>query len=716
MAATPSPFRSGKPAVTIGNSPSYRLLEDTERLLNDPEAPNPALLLSQPVFTATRLAKPLPPPKMAVASPPPAHDVEPGIRTQRGESLEQSTMTEELEPLTTTFFVGGAVERRRTATFPALTARAELKLRADHNELVQRCNDVLEEEERPPAQLQDEDLEVLKALHSAAVGLAAGQSGVREATKKIMAVCQEHQRDLEILFRHTSEVEGNLNAIQDACRAVEETSRGAILNVERNAVRINDIELEVSDRILDVQETVRKLTRRLIRTTLLANNEACLRLESKGSRRVLSIYWSKWLRRGRARAVCMRLLQKTLRGRQYLCWDTWRNGFLLKRKRHAQSLQHLRVSTNRVITMRYFAKWLAQARRVKKLTRASQILLRSTRGGMLRLFYSKWKGFVACMRQREQLYHTLAQMRYQTQQRLARGRLRTWVQFVNVRKLQRKNARLADVLASSTATSMRQSFLRRWITMHDAKNARRHLSHNLSKSNNRLFAMQYYRRWEELRRRRWFDRRLADGVNHLETRLSLVLAALSKSSETITSLLERQIELESQLLHMSVSKVSIKQLRAEAFKGSLIDLSHAHASPEATVRSIARDALHRPAQNEGDSTRSDSAVNAVRENVAERLAQPSRKQETISTPAQIHIPSQAVKDRRASPPPAAAEDAKWGFQDALLSSHQDPHKGAVIKGGNRPEVPPSSDHDPLRALAVHYGVSTPPVRRRALPE
>lgn len=705
---TPSAGAARYSSYKVGTSPTYSLLEESDRLLTEAvTAPN--AFLAKPLFTATSLAGRAkvvksPPRRLATGA---ASEPEMSLRNTessfrnghvshgnpayRAASRTRSvdSADENDEPVTTTIF---PVERVRTTSFPALVARAELQLRSGKHDLAEMANRMLEDEQPSlPAHLVEEDVEILKSLHSAAVGLAAGQSGVREATKKIAAVCHQQQSDIESLARQQSSIGVAIDQLKETCIGIEERSRAVGLRVEDCSTQINKIHLQVSNALADSRQSLQRIMTRVVKTTLLANYQAAERLLDVSSRILLKRHFMPWQRRGHCRLVAGMLLSKTVRGAQLLALERWRQ-LLYKRRRQRRQLSHLSSHTIQAGCLRVFLTWKRYCKTRQCNAAVVRTLLHSTSRGLGLTYLHKWMRYVDRRSAQTALCNHLAGLLYKNQRSHAIWRLATWRRLLHERKVRRKNVRLADLLCSNCVTAFQRRTFRRWFDWTIDRTSRRHVASKLAVVNKRAFVFKFFRVWERFRHSRDIERRIHDKVSRVHSQLDLAMAALGRTGELMTTILERQVELEAQLLQLQASKASIRQLRPEAFRGSLIDLNHADASASSVVRSIAAGAA--------------TAATSFSESPQTAVLQSGSVQ-----PAAHDV---ASAGREVAP-------AKFSLFEpgmARLLSDSGPSSIAPelhsLSARRSPPPPPSAHSDPLAHVAKHYGVATPAVRRRQL--
>lgn len=691
-----APKHSGSvinPSSSVGGgvgSPSYSLLAESEALLRESDQPNP--FLARPLFTATNLAK-------RKATPP-----------HRPSSPLQ---TDGVEPVTTTIF-----PRVKVATFPALIVKAEHQLRADRQELMHQANTTMEStigemahQLNPGVSLDEDDVEIMKSLHTAAVGLASGQSGVREATKRLMIVCREQQEEIDALARKQSESGVTTSEFVAKCHELEDRCRTTSLRVENCATQVNRIELEVSDALMESRSSMRRILTRIIKTTLLANSQAAVALSAASNRTLLKRYWGSWLKRGVGQKVAHQLLQKTLRGTMLVAFRGWSSTFLRRRRELHKRHKLLTSKTFKGVAAASMSKWLAYVQRKKSQRSAGESLLRSTVAGTQRLVLYKWRRFVAVTQQREALYSSLASLLYGCERSHARWRLAVWFRSHQRSKMQRKNVRLSSLLASNTERSFRSFVFRSWMRFALESSAKKHLAGKMAVNTRKYFVLRFYKRWEEFRRDRWIDRKIIARVAPLQASLDLAIATAARNGEIVHELLERQIALEAQLLQVGATKVSIRQLRPEAFRGSLIDLENADASPSKVVHHLAEDSGFGKHQRNASRSRGPSIHT---EDNAAIDPQQSGHQVTLRSHG-------ADGNVAVAPQPLASEPMSHLIQPADSLSQRAARATASVcsdekqQGGRSSSSTTAAFHDPLQSLAQHYGVATPHIKRRALP-
>jgi hypothetical protein len=667
------------------NSPSYSLIAESEALLKESDLPNP--FLARPLFTATNLANRR---RQAAASSAPLPP-QPVVSTSPGRGRPKDD-----EPVTTTIF-----PRVKVATFPALVVQAEHQLRVDRHELVQQAHTALQTSNQAAAEssvsLDDEDVEIMKSLHNAAVGLASGQSGVREATKRLMIVCREQQEEIDALARKQSEAGVTTSQFVSTCLELEERCRTTALRVENCSTQINRIELDVSDALAESKASLRRVLSRVVKTTLMANAQAAATLSSSTHRQLLQRYWAPWAKFCATRGIVQVLLRKTTRGTMQVIFSLWSRLFLQKRRdlRKRHDLLHSKTQQN--LGTQILSKWRGFV--VKKVSqrRACETLLMSTTRGSRQMVFMKWRRYVAFSQKQEVLFNGLATLLYGCERAHARWRLAVWMRFHHYRKVQRRNYRLSSLLASNTEKSYRSFVFRGWMRATLESSARKHLASTMAVSTRKFFVLRFFKRWEEHRRVKWVDRRIVARVAPLQASLDLALATAARNGALVSELLERQIALEAQILQLSAMKVSIRQLRPEAFRGSLIDLDNVNSPPSKIVEHLADESLGRPPRASVSHARDDADVEQAR-----------------ATKEVVTAPSASLEGSSMDPPFAPTSLSQQHRVSALPSTTGTP-SAASVQQHTSYNSRPSGAHDPLQSLAQHYGVTTPSVKRRALP-
>lgn len=684
------------------NSPSYSLLAESEALLRESDLPNP--FLARPLFTATNLAnrRRQPPAAAAAAPPPPTQTVASSISPVRGRQR-----TDEDEPVTTTIF-----PRVKVATFPALVVQAEHQLRADRHELVQQAQTALQTSsqaaEPSSVSLDDEDLEIMKSLHTAAVGLASGQSGVREATKRLMIVCREQQEEIDALARKQSEATVTTSQFVSTCHELEERCRTTALRVEGCATQVNRIELDVSSALAESKASLRRVLSRVIKTTLMANTQAASVLSSSTHRQLLQRYWLSWATFQSRHKIAHMLLMRTTRGSMHIIFHSWSRLFVQKRRELRKRHELLTSKTQQRIAAQVLSKWRGFIARRASQRRACEALITSTTRGSRQVSFSKWRRFTVQAQKQDVLFNGLATLLYGCERGHARWRLTVWLRFHQYCKVQRRNYRLSSLLASNTEKSFRSFVFRSWMRAALQLSARKHLSSTMAVSTRKFFVLRFFKRWEEHRRERWMDRRILARVAPIQVSLDLALATAARNGELVSELLERQIALEAQLLQLAATKVSIRQLRPEAFRGSLIDLENANASPAKVVEHLADESIGRPPRNTSQSRDTQHDIGITLRSVTTALTAPSQQQQ------QQHFDTTAVLNGDA---PAALTSLSQQHQHRVVVQSTSGGVSSTPHTQLQSQLHSTSpgSHDPLLSLAQHYGVATPPIKRRALP-